>query len=175
MATTTYTSPYATTFKSALNRGTSYNLAVHNIAKRSNKSVEQIWLSLYKGGLCFRQKFNGQWCYFPFNVKKCTATVNKNAQWQAWQWFTEWCLQNKLCTPEQLKNHTGSQQDFMTWCRKFWGKQYTWNNTTRKSGVRKSSSSTSRKVKRYSKPKSYRFPTARGKSNSKSRTVRRAA
>ena len=53
-----YTSPFATSFKSAINRGTSWNVAVQNIANRNNKTVTFVWNSLFKAGLCNRQKFN---------------------------------------------------------------------------------------------------------------------
>ena len=112
-----YTSPYASPFKSAINRGTSYTFAVNSIAKRWNKTPEFIWQSLYKAGLCYRQKFNGQWIYWPCNMKKGTAKTWKYSQFYMWQWFTEWCFTNGWATPQQFKNHTGSQQDFMTYCR----------------------------------------------------------
>jgi len=146
-----YTSPYASSFKSAINRGTSYTFAVNSIAKRWNKTPEFIWQSLYKAGLCYRQKFNGQWIYWPCNVKKGTAKTWKYSQFYMWQWFTEWCFTNGWATPQQFKNHTGSQQDFMTFCRKFFGKQYNWNKPKRKT----------------TKAKHYKFPSA------KVRTTRR--
>ena len=148
MPTSTFKSPYATSFKSAIKRGTSYTAAVESIAKRVGKNPSVVWNSLFKAGLCYRQKFNGQWIYFPCEIKKCPATVTKNTQTVCWQWFCDWCLTTGQCTPEQLKKHCGSQKDFMTWCRKFFGKQFTWKTTT-------------------TKGRSYRFPT------SKSRTTRR--
>lgn len=154
-----YTSPYATSFKSAIKRGTSYNVAVQNLAKKHNKTTDFIWQSLFKANLCWRQKFNGQWVYFPceLNQSNFNAPVVKDVQFNCWQWFCEWCLINGVCTPQQLHNHCGSQQDFMTWCRKFWGKQYTWKKTT-KSGTTKS--------------RSYTFPKAQ---NRVTRRYRRAA
>ncbi|MBT8485901.1 MAG: hypothetical protein KJO43_10000 [Phycisphaerae bacterium] len=148
---TKYTSPFATSFKSACKRGTSYNVAVQNIAKRCKKSPTVVWESLFKAGLCYRQKFNGQWIYFPCEVKKATATTCKNSQWECWQWFCEWSLLNGFCTPEQMKKNCGTQTTFMTWCRKFFSKQFTTGTTK----------------KRTTKSRSLKFPTA------KSRTTRR--
>jgi hypothetical protein len=127
---TTYTSPFASSFKSAVKRGTSYTTAVENIAKRCNKSTNVVWNSLYKAGLCYRQKFNGQWIYWPCNGHKTNSTNWKMSQTHFWQFYCEWCIANGCCTPEQLKNHCGSQKEFMTWCRKFFGKQYTWSTTS---------------------------------------------
>lgn len=162
----TYTSPYATSFKSALKRGTSYNVAVNNIASRNNKSPEQVWNSLFKANLCFRQKFNGQWIYFPFEAKKSNSTTWKTTQFNSWQWFTEWCLNSGICTPEQFKKNCGSQKEFMTWCRKHFGKQFTWNTTTNN---KKTTTRKSRTGRTTTKSKSYKFPT------SKTRRTRRAA
>lgn len=149
---TTYTSPYATTFKAALKRGTSYNNAVWSIAQRWNVSPDQVWNSLYKAGLCFRQKFNGQWVYCPWDCKKkCSTTTQKFCQNNTWQWFCEWCLACGYCTPNAMYNHCGSQKEFMTFCKKFFGKQYVWSKKT---------TNRSRKfTKTGSKRKSYRFPT----------------
>ena len=52
---TKFNSPYATAFKSAIKRGTSYNVAVNNIANRRNKNVTVIWNSLFKAGLVSRE------------------------------------------------------------------------------------------------------------------------
>lgn len=152
----TYKSPFATAFKAGVNRGTSYNHVVWNIAKRSNKSPEFVWESLFKANLCWRQKFNGQWIYFPCELKKSNATTVKFGQYNMWQWFCEWCLTSGTCTPEQLHKHHGSQKEFMTWCRKFWSAQYTTAKTTKKRPV--------------SKSRNYSFATA-----TKSRSTRRKA
>ena len=165
---TNYTSPYATSFKSALNRGTSYSTAVYNIAKRYNKTPDYVWQSLYKANLCYRQKFNGQWIYWPVNVKKANAKNCKVSQYNAWQWYCEWFLMNGCCTPDQLKKHVGSQKDFMTWCKKFFGKQYTWTNTKKRTTKTTRTNKTKRTAKRKTTRKvGYKFPRA------KSRTTRR--
>lgn len=173
---TTFTSPFATPFKSALKRGTSYNEAVNNIASRNHKSPQQVWESLFKAGLCFRQKFNGQWIYFPWNAAKTSSTTWKKSQFNAWQWFSEWCLTSGTCTPEQFKNHCGAQKSFMTWCRKYFGKQFTWSTTSnsRSSNSRssKSSSNKSRSRRTSTAGSSFSFPAGRSR---KTRRFSRAA
>lgn len=166
----TYTSPYAASFKSALKRGTSYNAAVQNIANRKNTTPDKVWLSLFKADLCFRQKFNGQWIYFPCDAGKTNSTNWKNTQFNSWQWFTEWCIASGFATPEQFKKNCGSQKDFMNWSRKYFGKQFTWNTTT-SNKTRKTTKSSTSKSRTSTKGKSYKFPTTK----SKTRRVRRAA
>jgi hypothetical protein len=158
-----FKSPYATTFKNAVKRGTSWNTAVHNIAKRSNTTPQNVWNSLHKAGLCYRQKFNGQWVYWPVEAKKGNATTWKNSQHQMWQWFCEWAMINGVCKPDQLCNNTGSQMQFMTYCRKFFNKQF--------SGTTTSSSSRTKTRRTGSKTKSYTFPKRR----TTTRRYRRAA
>jgi hypothetical protein len=170
----TYTSPFASSFNAAIKRGASYTTVVQNIAARNNKTVGYVWNSLFKAGHCFRQKFNGQWIYFPCTVKKASATTWKNSQLNQWQWFCEWCLINGIATPAQFNNHVGSQHEFMTWCRKFFGRQL--NATTVKSGGRKktkkSKSRSSSRVK-VTRARSYKFPAS--KKSSTTRRYRRAA
>ena len=131
-------------------------MAVQNIAARNKKTTEYVWNSLFKAGHCFRQKFNGKWIYFPNNVKKANASTWKNSQYNQWQWFCEWCLLNGVATPEQFKNHTGSQKEFMTWCRKFFGRQFNWSTTSSKG---------------KSKSKSYKFPASKRSSTSRRRAA----
>jgi len=128
------TSPYATSFKSAIKRGTPCFVAVQNIAKRTKKSPNQVFESLFKAGLCFRQKVAGQWVYWPCDWNKTNATNAKTCQNNMWQWFVDWCLCTGVCTPEQLHNHCGSQQDFMNYCKKFWNKQFNTGSKSSKSG-----------------------------------------
>ncbi|MCP3902107.1 MAG: hypothetical protein GY715_00605 [Planctomycetes bacterium] len=143
-----FKSPYATSFKNACKRGTSYTVAVHNIAKRCNKNPNVVWNSLWKAGLCHRQKFNGTWIYFPCDWnKKSTVTNCKNTQTVMWQWFCEWCIMNGCCTPMKMHDNCGSQKDFMTFCRKHFGKQY--NVNTVKTTKRRTTGRTT----------SYKFPT----------------
>ena len=58
-------SPYATSFSSAIKRGTPAGVAVDAIAKRTQLRPSAVFASLHKVGLCQRQKFNGQWIYWP--------------------------------------------------------------------------------------------------------------
>ncbi len=53
-------SPYASSFKGALKKGTPAGVAVNAIAKRLSKSPTVIFSSLHKAELCDRQKINGQ-------------------------------------------------------------------------------------------------------------------
>ncbi len=160
------TSPYATTFKSAIKRGTPCSVAVNNIATRTKKSPTVIYNSLFKAGLCFRQKFNGQWVYWACDGKKSNATTTKSTQWNMWQCFVDWCIASGHCTPEQLNKHCSSQTQFMNYCKKFWSKQFSTTSGSRKSGKtgRKTGSTT---------PKSYKFPTAKGRTGN--RRFRKAA
>lgn len=158
--------PYASSFKSAINRGTPCSTAVSNIANRCNKTSNQVFNSLWKAGLCHRQKFNGQWVYWPtFDCKK-SATNAKGCQADMWQCFVDWCCVNGTCTPEQLKKNCGSQSSFMKYCRKFFSKQFP--STTTTTG-KKTKRSTSNSRKTTTSRRSYAFP------KSSSRRVRRAA
>ena len=117
---TNHKSPYASSFKSAMKLGTPCGVAVNTIAKNSKKSPKMVFESLFKAGLCFRQKFNGQFVYWTSEkCKKGTATVRNECQHNMWQCFIDWFISSGFCTPEQLKNHCGSQQEFMAFCRKF--------------------------------------------------------
>lgn len=182
-----FTSPYATSFKSAVRRGTPWYSAVENIAKRYKKTPNYVWESLYKAGWCYRVKFNGQWMYWPKDAKKVAATNWKQTQYQMWQYYINWAVSAGWCTPEQIKKYATNQKQFMTWFRKFWGKQYTWKNTatTRTSRKRKATRTTrTRKATRTTRAKrttasrrrtstqSYKFPTARKRTT---RRYRRAA
>lgn len=158
---TKYKSPYATSFNSAINRGTPCHQAVWNIAKRTNAPVSKVYESLFKAGLCNRQKFNGQWLYWATNGTKTNANNWKESQFNQWQWFVDWAVASGFCTPKQLNNYKGTQQDFMNSCKKFFGKQF--NGTT--TGVKSSSR------KRKSTSSSYSFPKAK----STSRRYRSAA
>ena len=141
------TSPYATTFKSAINRGTPCSVAVNNIATRTKKSPTVVYNSLFKAGLCFRQKFNGQWVYWATTGKKSNATVTKSTQWNLWQCFIDWCIASGNCTPEQLAKHCSSQSQFMSFCKKYWGKQFTGTSTSKTTGKSKAKKSSSVSVR----------------------------
>ena len=90
---TNHKSPYASSFKSAMKHGTPCGVAVNNIAKNSKKSPKMVFESLFKAGLCFRQKFNGQFVYWTSEkCKKGTATVRNECQHNMWQSFIDWCI-----------------------------------------------------------------------------------
>lgn len=178
------TSPYATTFKSAINRGTPCSVAVNNIATRTKKSPTVVYNSLFKAGLCYRQKFNGQWVYWATNGKKTNATVSKGCQWNMWQNFVDWCIASGWCTPQQLHNHCSSQTEFMNYCKKFWSKQFSGTTTSKKSTPKRKSTPKASKPKTRkstpknkkwssSTPKTYKFPTV--KSRTTGRRIRKAA
>ncbi|MHC5023394.1 MAG: hypothetical protein ACYTGG_05720 [Planctomycetota bacterium] len=196
-----FKSPYATSFNNNIKKGTPFSVVIASIAKRTGKSNSVICNSLVKAGLCDRQKFNGQWVYWPCQTFRSNQTNAKNCQMNMWQWFVDWCICNKFCTPEQISNHCGSQKEFMAWCRKYWNRQFV-ATTARKSTSRKRTSTTSRKRtsttsrkrtsttsrkrtvskprsrksstsrrRTSSTPRSYKFPSSR----TSSRRVRRAA
>ena len=154
-------SPHASSFKTAIKRGTPAGVAVNAIAKRSNKRPSAVFTSLHKAGLCHRQKFNGQYVYWACEGKKSNATIAKGLQLEIWQSFIDWCIASGHCKPGQLEKKISSQQEFMNYCRKFFNKQFS------------ATSSTSRKrtTTRKSGPTSYKFP----RTKSTTRRYRRAA
>ena len=138
-----FKSPFATSFKSATKRGIPCGMVVQNIAKRTGKTPQVVFTSLWKAGLCDRQKFNGQWVYWACDGVKGKVTDQKKCQTEMWQCFVDWCVCSGLCTPEQMSKNSGNQQMFMKWCKKFFGKQFTGtvNTTTRTRKTRTSSRS----------------------------------
>jgi hypothetical protein len=154
-----FKSPYTPGFNSAIKRGTPCFVAVQNIAKTKGTTPKVIFNSLWKAGIVNRVKFNGEWVYWPApetNFKK-GITKAKNSQTHAWQHFVDWFVFSGYGNPQQLFNHKGSQKEFMSWCRKYWNKQFTPSTPS------KSKSRSPRKTKSGN----YRFSTA------KSRTTRR--
>ncbi len=168
-----YKSPYASAFQSAVKRGTPSFVAVQKIATRHNKSPRAIYQSLHKAGLCFRQKFNGQWLYWPCDGRKSSATTSKECQYQIWQHLIDWCIASGHCKPEQLDNQCGSQKDFMEYCRKFFTKQFSGASSSkpRSSPKRSASRRLSSVKRRRPSGRSYKFPNR----SSSTRRYRRAA
>ena len=80
-----YKSPFATSFKNAVKRGTSYNQAVRNIATRAQTTPQLDRETLSKARHCNRQKFNGQWIYWPSFDAKFTASTWKAGQFNMGQ------------------------------------------------------------------------------------------
>ena len=160
-------SPYAPSFKAAIKRGTPASIAVAGIAKRYNKPIKTVFASLHRAELCHRQKFNGQWLYWPYEAKRGSSTDAKACQLQIWQSLVDWSIATGNCKPQQLENYSGSQQEFMSYCRRFFNRQVSGSTSgssrspkraaasSRKPSttarVRKSSSASSRK----SRPTSY--------------------
>jgi hypothetical protein len=115
----------APAFTSAIKRGMPCWTAVCTIAQRTKKTPTVIFNSLCKAGLCYRQKINGQWIYWPCQVpKKGNSKLIKSCHTNLWQWYVEWCLASGFCTPATLHRHCGTQQKFMNWCNKYWTKQF---------------------------------------------------
>jgi len=179
MPSNSYKSPFASAFKSAMKRGVPCSDAVCNIAKKNNKTTNAVFTSLWKAGLCWRQKFNGTWIYCPCENGKGKATNWKNCQVNMWQCFVDWCICSGTCTPDQMKKCMSSQSEFMKACRKWWNAQFkstTTNSKTTskrsrpKTTSRKRTTTTTTKARKTtaSKPKA-RKTTA--KSNMKKSTV----
>jgi len=182
------TSPHATSFKSAIKRGIPAGIAVDAIARRSSKRPSAVFSSLHKAGLCHRQKFNGQSVYWACEASKSTATVAKGLQLDFWQSYIDWCVASGHCTPDQLASKISSQQQFMSYCRKFFNSQFSASSSSSRNSTSsrgststrsrstagrkaKRTTSTKRSIARKSRPTSYKFP----QSGSTTRRLRRAA
>ena len=156
-----FKSPYASSFNTAIKRGTPCWTVIQNIAKRGSKNPNIVANSLFKAGLCFRQKFNGQWVYWACDGVKGNSTNSKVCQWNMWQCFVDWCICSGQCTPEQIQHNCGSQVEFMNWCRKFFAKQFN-TNTVRTTGRKRVTRSKSRtSTGRSYKVSSHRKSTSR--------------
>ncbi len=159
-------SPYATSFNSAIKRGVPAGVAVAAIAKRQNKSQQTIFNSLYRAEICERQKINGQYVYWPANQIRTNATQAKVSQIQLWQNLVDWSIASGNVRPQQLTQHVGSQQEFMSYCRTYFGRQLSGTTTT--------ASATSRRTKTTRRSSSsYAFPNAIARTTQ--RRYRRAA
>ena len=157
---TNHKSPYASSFKSAVKNGTPCGVAVNSIAKNKGKTPKMVFESLFKAGLCFRQKFNGQFVYWTSEkCKKGTATHRNNCHSNMWQCFIDWCISSGFCTPKQLKNHCGSQQEFMAYCRKFFAKQFGASTVKKKKKTRKTSRKSTAKKRTTTKSKKRKTST----------------
>ncbi|MCA9285617.1 MAG: hypothetical protein KDA22_10395 [Phycisphaerales bacterium] len=115
-------SPYTTSFCNAINRGTPCWTAICNIANRNGTTPNVVGNSLCKAGCCCRQKFNGQWIFFPTFSGKWNATQGKKCHTNMWQSFVDFCMCSGICTPKQMLNCCGSQAGFVKGCRPFWTK-----------------------------------------------------
>ncbi len=161
-STKSFKSPHATSFKSAVRRGTPASVAVANIARRSSSTPVQIFQSLFKAGLVQRQKINGQWIYWPVEGHKAPSTVSKQAQSQLWQAYVDWAISSGIATPQQIASGTGSQQQFIAFQRKFFNRQFTSSTTSssRSSSSRSTRSSSSTTRSRSTTRRTTRRPTS---------------
>ncbi len=170
---TKFKSPFTTSFNTAIKKGTPCTEAVYTIANRTNKKASVIWQSLWKAGVVNRQKFNGQWIYWPTQWQKNWGKIasGKNCQTKCWQWFVDCCFQNGICTPTQMFNNCGTQTQFMTWFKKFFIKQFsgTFVNTGGKSTTRRRPKFGRNPRRTTTGTKSYGRKTTRTGKNSKSR------
>ena len=174
---TNHKSPFASPFKSAVKHGTPCGVAVNNIAKNSKKSPKVVFESLFKAGLCFRQKFNGQFVYWTSEkCKKGTATHRNECQNDMWQSFIDWCISSGFCTPEQLMKHCGSQKEFMTFCRKFFAKQFgTTTGTKKRTSTKAKKRKTTTKARKRTTTKTSKRKTTRKPTASRKTTVKRGS
>jgi hypothetical protein len=168
-----FKSPYSGPFTTGVKNGTPASTVVWNISKKTNTPTNTIWNSLYKAGLCYRQKFNGTWIYWPsFPVKKSTKWSN-HAQTSMWQCFVDWCVSSGWCTPHQFNNWSGNQKQFMTFCRNFFGKQFTGTpNTTARRSTRTRPTPTSTRTRKTSTTSTPWSKTSRPTPKRKPRTTR---
>jgi hypothetical protein len=179
---TTRKSPFATSFNSAIKRGVPCWQAVQQISKRTGKNTNVIFQSLYNAGCCFRQKVNGQWCYWPVNGKKCKSTFTKQCQFNTWQNFMDWCIASGFCTPRQFKSNSSSPTKFFNFLCNCWAKSFnkmssasfsTSKSKSKKHTTTKAKSKSRKTSRRTKTTKAYRFPTMR--KHSTSRRYRQAA
>jgi hypothetical protein len=168
-------SPYASSFKSAIKRGTSASNAVKTIAKRHNTTPNVVFNSLHKAGICHRQKFNGTWIYWPCEGIKTSTSSAKSCQTETWQSLVDWCIVSGNCSPQRLADNTGSQKDFMSYCRRYFSQQAGSSSGKGSSkGGSKSSSKRSSSPKRSSASRSAKR-TVSSRSSSSRRRYRQAA
>jgi len=185
------TNKFATTFKSAVNRGTPATVAVQNIAKKSRKTEAQVWNALFNDGYVNRKKINGSFVYWP-NFQPKTKPSNKNFKTFGFQQFVNWAIVSGYCTPEQVAN-LKTQKDFFNFFGPFFASQFGWNVTsgwtpaqvkkfagstngqTKKSTGRKTRKNSKRKTGASAKRKNTRKRTAASKRRTTGRKPTRRA
>ena len=138
-----FQSPFASSFRSAVRRGVPASQAVHGIAQRSRKSETVIFQSLFKADLVWRQKFNSQWIWWAADGRKAQSSQTRSSQFGLWQSFVDWAIASGHVTPEQIQQHSGSQQQFSLFLRKFFGGQFGSTSSTRRTSTSSSSRSPS--------------------------------
>lgn len=173
MAThSTRQSPFGRSFQSAINRGTPVSDAVSNIAKRQGRTENSIYLSLWKGGHIQRQKFNGQWVYWPTQGTKRSASTARETQVELWQSFVEWALASGHVTPEQISSHSSSRQQFISYFRRFWSKQFPSQTQKSSTSTSRRRSTTTKSRRPATKSRSTRRTTAKSRSTTRTRNYR---
>ncbi len=118
-------SPFAKVFIAGCRKGQPCYTVINSICKRTGKSFNTVCASLCKAGVCHGQKFNGQWICRP-NFKTPVNTYSaKQAQWNLWQGFVDWCVTSGYCTPVNLNKFasTGKQAQFMKNCQSLINRQ----------------------------------------------------
>ena len=122
-------SPYASSFRTGIKSGKPCSAVIASISKRTGKPITSIVKSLCKAGVCYCQKFNGTWIYWP--AFPCKSGASTTCQTQMWQSFIDWCMASGNCKPAQLEKKVSGQKNFMAFCRHFFAKQFSGISTTK--------------------------------------------
>lgn len=155
----TVKSPYASSFRTGIKSGKPCSAVIASISKRTGKPITSIVKSLCKAGVCYCQKFNGTWIYWP--AFPCKSGASSTCQTTMWQSFIDWCMASGSCKPAQLDKKVSSQKNFMAFCRHFFARQFSGISTSKRRTRR------SRKSRTTS-----RRPTSWARHSSKRRTKR---
>ena len=150
-------SPFSSSFQASARRGTPCSVAVANIAKRQNKTTNQVYQSLYKACIVNRQKINGQWVYWAVQARKSTGPVARQAQAALWQSYVDWALANGHTTPGKIAGHMSSRDEFQGHFKRFFAKQFSVTKTSSRSStartlpykIRSSNSTGTTSTRRY--------------------------
>ena len=164
-----FKSPFTSSFNTATKRGTPASFAVANIAKRTKKSLAQIFESLYKAGQIHRQRVNGQWVFWPVHGTKANASMTRTVRQSAWQAWVDWAIASGWATPEQISSHTANQQQFTRFVQRAAGTQN--NSNTRSNSSSQHSSTSSSKSSTASNSRRTSRGTRSARSQGKSRAV----
>ena len=130
MPGTRFQSPFSSSFRAAVRRGTPASTAVANIASRTKRQPSHIFESLFRAGQVNRQRVNGQWIYWPTEGVKANASTSRQTQWQLWQAFVDWAIASGTVTAQQISTAKGSQQAFGQFVRRFFGRQFSTGTRT---------------------------------------------
>ncbi len=111
-------SPYAATYRAAVRSGTPTSKAVAAIARTYKTTTTTVYASLYKAGVCNRQKCAGQWVYWPCDGAKTSPRYARYCQAEIWQQVIDWCIATGKYKPQQITNNAANQQKFVTFCHR---------------------------------------------------------